>query len=405
MTRPQSVTRVLAAGLTLLAVSAAADEGPRLGAGDVLRLSVLGRSEMSGDFAVQPDGRVSLPRLGRLRAAGAAPAELEARIEAALDEAGLDRRPDVTLEVARWREVTVAGDVDRPGGVAWRPGLTVSRAVALAGGERALRSDEMGPALTAIRTLEYFDALRARLAAWRAREARLADELRLAETPGFPRLEKETASPKAPSAEGGLSDLVRAEQAAAARFLGIQRARQTALLRQRAALETQLETLEERAMRLDEEEALLREELGTVERLEGSGLARRPRVLALRRELAALAGVQLEAASEMAETRRRLEDAELALAIFASGRARETAERLADVRQEIVEMEARLDQAGRAADLAAEQAPRRGLPEAEARFTLQRGEGETAETRPALSADRLLPGDFLRVAAPAPARD
>ncbi|MGM0583105.1 MAG: polysaccharide biosynthesis/export family protein [Pseudomonadota bacterium] len=401
MTRPQSVTRVLAACLTLLAVSAAAGEGPRLGAGDVLRLSVLGRSEMSGDFAVQPDGRVSLPRLGRLPAAGAAPAELEARIEAALAEAGLDRRPDVTLEVARWREVTVAGDVDRPGGVDWRPGLTVSRAVALAGGERALRGDEMGPALTAIRTLEYFDALRARLAAWRAREARLAEELRLAEAPGFPRLENEAAAPQGSSADGRLSGLIGAEQAAAARFLGIEQARQTALLRQRAALETQLGTLEERAMRLDEEEALLREELGTVERLEGSGLARRPRVLALRRELAELAGVQLEAASEIAEARRRLEDAELALAIFAPTRARETAERLADVRREIVEMEARLDQAGRAADLAAEQAPRRVPPEAAARFTLQRGEGEAAETRPALAADRLLPGDFLRVAAPA----
>lgn len=118
----------------LLGASACFAEPLLLGPGDVVRLSVMNREDiLSGEFTVEPDGTISLHILGRTQAAGLGIAEFEAAIETALTER-LQLPVSLTAQVAEWRPVYVLGDVDTPGQYAFRPGLSVQKMVALAGG-------------------------------------------------------------------------------------------------------------------------------------------------------------------------------------------------------------------------------------------------------------------------------
>ncbi len=105
----------------------------RLGAGDVVSVSVLNREDVSGRFRVGEDGTISLHILGRVQATGRTVAEVETTIEDAIS-ARTDLPASVTAEIVEWRPVYVLGDVERQGEIAFRPGLTVQRAVAMAGG-------------------------------------------------------------------------------------------------------------------------------------------------------------------------------------------------------------------------------------------------------------------------------
>lgn len=103
--------------LTLVAVVAplsAVDY--EVGAEDVLHVSVTGQPEMTGDFAVDREGMLTFPLLGRIKAAGLSAPDLEKKLATLLGD-GYLKRPQVTLVVKEYRSqrVFVAGEVTRPG--------------------------------------------------------------------------------------------------------------------------------------------------------------------------------------------------------------------------------------------------------------------------------------------------
>lgn len=83
---------------------------------DVLRIAVLGQSEMSGEFAVEPDGMLNFPFVGRIKAAEMSPRELEKKLVALLSD-GYLKRPQVAISVKEYRSqrVYITGEVPRPG--------------------------------------------------------------------------------------------------------------------------------------------------------------------------------------------------------------------------------------------------------------------------------------------------
>lgn len=93
-----------------------AEEPYRLGAGDQLKVLVLGQPELSGELAVASDGSLELPFLGPVPAAGLTTAELAERLEALLAD-GYLKRPQVSVSVleSQRERVFVAGEVQRPG--------------------------------------------------------------------------------------------------------------------------------------------------------------------------------------------------------------------------------------------------------------------------------------------------
>lgn len=106
---------------------------------DIVSITVFGEPDLSVEKArVTTDGRLSLPLLGQVPVAGLSAAQLEVEITRRLADGYLNN-PDVTVAITEYRLFYVNGEVKRPGGYSYLDGLTVHKAVTLAGGfsERA----------------------------------------------------------------------------------------------------------------------------------------------------------------------------------------------------------------------------------------------------------------------------
>lgn len=114
----------------------------RLGSGDVIKITVFEEPDLGmEDVRLSDAGTISYPFLGEVQVAGLTAGQLEARITEGLKGDYLVN-PNVTVLVTEYRQFYIHGEVEEPGGFAFLPGLTMRKAVALAGGftERASRS-------------------------------------------------------------------------------------------------------------------------------------------------------------------------------------------------------------------------------------------------------------------------
>lgn len=105
-----------------------------IGPQDVLDVSVWKEPEVSRSVPVRPDGRISLPLLNDVQAAGLTPAQLTTQIATGLSKFMTD--PEVTIIVTQInsKRVYVLGEVTRPGGYLLLPGTTILQAISDAGG-------------------------------------------------------------------------------------------------------------------------------------------------------------------------------------------------------------------------------------------------------------------------------
>ncbi|WP_126455613.1 polysaccharide biosynthesis/export family protein [Sulfuriflexus mobilis] len=114
----------------------------RIGPGDMLSISVFGEEDMSlKEVRVGTNGTISFALLGELKVNALTVRELEADLIRRLKN-GYLKKPVITVSVLEYRLFYVNGEVKNPGGYNFVDGLTVQRAVALAGGftERASKS-------------------------------------------------------------------------------------------------------------------------------------------------------------------------------------------------------------------------------------------------------------------------
>jgi polysaccharide export outer membrane protein len=101
---------------SLLSCDLSLAAGRILSSGDVLQVSVVNQAELSMTARIAPDGTVSLPYVGRIKAAGRTQDQLSQQIEAALQKADVVKDPQVLVEVASFgAEVSVLGAVGQPG--------------------------------------------------------------------------------------------------------------------------------------------------------------------------------------------------------------------------------------------------------------------------------------------------
>jgi protein involved in polysaccharide export with SLBB domain len=121
--------------------AAAATASPRLQSGEKIRVTVYGEDKLSGDYEIDPNGLISLPLAGTIKAAGLTQTELEAELSRKFRSEYL-KNPKVTISIASFRPFYILGEVERPGEYPYKSGLNVLSASALAGGPtyRASRS-------------------------------------------------------------------------------------------------------------------------------------------------------------------------------------------------------------------------------------------------------------------------
>jgi len=117
------------------APAAAADITYRVGAEDVLAISVLHAPELTTSVRVSPRGEISLPLLGAVAVAGLTASELETELENRLRERYI-RDPDVTVQVTELQSqaISVMGAVRTPGIFQVRGTKTLLEVLSLAGG-------------------------------------------------------------------------------------------------------------------------------------------------------------------------------------------------------------------------------------------------------------------------------
>jgi len=104
-----------------------------LGAGDRIRVTVFEQEGLTNTYNVDQSGYVAIPLIGPVPARGSTVQELEATIAAKLRQ-GYLRSPDVSVEIDRYRPIFVMGEVGAAGQYSFVPGLTVQKAIAIAGG-------------------------------------------------------------------------------------------------------------------------------------------------------------------------------------------------------------------------------------------------------------------------------
>jgi polysaccharide biosynthesis/export protein len=104
-----------------------------IGPEDVLNVNVWKESDISRTVPVRPDGKISLPLLNDVQAAGLTPQQLAASIRDGLKKFISDPEVTVIVVAVNSRHVYIIGEVSRPGMINLLPGTTVLQALATAG--------------------------------------------------------------------------------------------------------------------------------------------------------------------------------------------------------------------------------------------------------------------------------
>ena len=107
----------------------------RIGAEDVVEVMVWKNADLSREVTVLPDGKISMPLIGDMQAAGLTSQQLVAAITGKL-EAYYKEPPQVSVIVKQVKDfdIYILGDVATPGKQAVKPGTTFLQAIAIAGG-------------------------------------------------------------------------------------------------------------------------------------------------------------------------------------------------------------------------------------------------------------------------------
>ncbi len=113
----------------------------KLGSGDLISIRVMGEDDLKREkIRLSDAGTVSFPILGEMRVKGMTVGALEQHITLGLKGRYL-LDPKVNVSIEEYRNFFVNGMVEKPGGYPFVPGLTVRKAISIAGGfkERASR--------------------------------------------------------------------------------------------------------------------------------------------------------------------------------------------------------------------------------------------------------------------------
>lgn len=116
-----------------------------IGVGDTVAVHVWRNEELGQSIVVRPDGYISMPLMGDVKAEGKRPEELASEISDTLGE--YIRTPEVAVMVVNplskefRNRIRVTGQVAAPQSVAFQPGMTVLDVVLMAGGVTDFAAD------------------------------------------------------------------------------------------------------------------------------------------------------------------------------------------------------------------------------------------------------------------------
>lgn len=116
------------------AKSATQDKNYIIGPEDVLNIDVWKQPNLSRTVPVRPDGKISLPLLGDIQAAGVTPTELGNSVQKMLQKYVSNPQVTVIVTAINSQRIYVLGEVNRPGAEQLFPNMTPLQALSAAGG-------------------------------------------------------------------------------------------------------------------------------------------------------------------------------------------------------------------------------------------------------------------------------
>lgn len=138
------INRLLIITLSLLLINTAIANDTnnaeyKLSSGDVISITVFAEEDLSFEsIKLDESGSFSYPFIGEVKANGLTAPQLQKKLTQILSGDYLIN-PKVSISILEYRQFYISGEVKNPDGYPFQPGLTVRRAIALAGGltERA----------------------------------------------------------------------------------------------------------------------------------------------------------------------------------------------------------------------------------------------------------------------------
>jgi polysaccharide export outer membrane protein len=105
-----------------------------IGADDVLQVNFWRDKDMTVEVAVRPDGKITLPLLNDVHAAGFTPEQLRDRLTEQAKKYVVDPTVTVVVKQINSRRVFITGEVNKPGMYPLNDRMTVVQLIAMAGG-------------------------------------------------------------------------------------------------------------------------------------------------------------------------------------------------------------------------------------------------------------------------------
>lgn len=135
--RAALVALVIASGIALAQGAAAASDQAGseyvIGAQDVLHIAVWKEADLTATLPVRPDGKISLPLLNDVQAAGLTPKQLADSVTDKLKKYIADPRVTVVVTEINSKRVYLVGEVLHAGAMPMLPNMTVLQALSSAG--------------------------------------------------------------------------------------------------------------------------------------------------------------------------------------------------------------------------------------------------------------------------------
>ncbi|HEY0190582.1 MAG TPA: polysaccharide biosynthesis/export family protein [Kofleriaceae bacterium] len=107
-----------------------------LGVGDIIAINVWENNNLNTEATIRPDGTVTMPLIGDIKAAGETPTTLKTHLKTQIQNFVRLQGSEVTVSVKQWKSYrfTIQGEVSRAGVFTSDQYVTVADAIALAGG-------------------------------------------------------------------------------------------------------------------------------------------------------------------------------------------------------------------------------------------------------------------------------
>lgn len=135
-TTPKPTTQPAATDSVPKSAPGVRSESYVIGAEDVIDVYVWKEPEMSKTVPVRPDGMISLPLVGEVKAAGNTPVQLQDILAESMKKYVSDPQVTVVVEKVSSLSFNIVGEVNKPGYFPLTRRMTVLDAIALAGGFR-----------------------------------------------------------------------------------------------------------------------------------------------------------------------------------------------------------------------------------------------------------------------------